>query len=345
MSAVPLTSKVVSIVVISLAAIIAVSINNFSKTHPSSDDATIDAEIIHIASPVSGRVVELLVKENEKVKKGDLLYRLDPETYTLAIEQAQANLEISLAALDTKRRMITSETLTAKVAEQQKNRAETNLQLSRRTTERLKPLAGKAYIPEQQFDQAQTAQSDAVTSLQQAKNQLAIAERNIGNERAASATIRANQAALDLARKALRDSEVYAPKDGRIVGLSIEEGEMVAPNQSLFTLISVEEWHAVANFRESELAHMHEGDCATVYSMIDRTRPIHGMIDGLGWGVMDTDRINLPRVVPLVEKSLNWVRVAQRFPVRIKLESPPEELARLGASAVVEIKHGQACKN
>ena len=69
-----------------------------------------------------------------------------------------------------------------------------------------------------------------------------------------------------------------------------------------------------------------------------------GIVQGIGWGVVDQDRVNIPRSVPYVERSLNWVRVAQRFPVRIRLEKPPQELMRLGASAVVEIKHGAACR-
>jgi len=78
--------------------------------------------------------------------------------------------------------------------------------------------------------------------------------------------------------------------------------------------------------------------------MIDRVQPIKGVVQGIGAGVLDTDRINLPRSVPYVERSLNWVKVAQRFPVRIHLEDPPERLMRLGATAVVEVKHGDACK-
>jgi len=78
--------------------------------------------------------------------------------------------------------------------------------------------------------------------------------------------------------------------------------------------------------------------------MIDRRIPIKGVVQGIGWGVVDQDRINIPRSVPFVERSLNWVRVAQRFPVRIRLENPPQQLMRLGASAVVEIKHGAECR-
>jgi multidrug efflux system membrane fusion protein len=118
---------------------------------------------------------------------------------------------------------------------------------------------------------------------------------------------------------------------------------MVVPSQSLFTLISTEEWYAVANFRETDLHAISVGNCATVFSMIDRRKPITGVVEGVGWGVLDTDRVNLPRSVPYVQRSMNWVRVAQRFPVRIRLQGPPEQLVRLGASAVVEIKHGDAC--
>ena len=78
--------------------------------------------------------------------------------------------------------------------------------------------------------------------------------------------------------------------------------------------------------------------------MLDKEQPIKGVVQGIGWGVMDTGHIVLPRSVPFVERSLNWVRVAQRFPVKIKLENPPIQLTRLGASAVVEINHGAACK-
>jgi multidrug efflux system membrane fusion protein len=104
------------------------------------------------------------------------------------------------------------------------------------------------------------------------------------------------------------------------------------------------EWFAVANFRETALADIHVGDCATVYSMIDRRKAMRGTVTGIGAGVVDTDRLNLPRSLPYVQASVNWVRVAKRFPVRIRLEAPPEALARVGASANVEIRHGAACR-
>ena len=117
-----------------------------------------------------------------------------------------------------------------------------------------------------------------------------------------------------------------------------------ALQRQLFTLVLSHGWSAVANLRESDLSRIAVGDCATVYSMIDRRRPIRGTVQGIGAGVLDAERINLPRNLPFVQKSMNWVHVAQRFPVRVQLEDAPEPLLRLGASAVVEVRHGDACR-
>jgi multidrug efflux system membrane fusion protein len=126
--------------------------------------------------------------------------------------------------------------------------------------------------------------------------------------------------------------------------LTISTGEVVAPSQALFTLINAEEWFASANFREIDLNRIEPGACVTVYSMIDRRVAMKGVVESIGYGVLDAEKIDLPRAAPYVQPSLNWVRVAQRFPVRIRLENPPERLVRLGASAIVEVAHGRACR-
>ncbi len=314
-----------------------------SVRHPSSDAASIDTEVVHIAAAVGGRVIDIEVEENEKVKKGDVLFRIDPLPYKLAVDQAEADLGVAQAALDAQRRVISTEKSNLQIAGEQIKRAQTNYDLAARTTERLRPLAGKAYVPTQQLDQAQSAQRDAATSLTQAREQENAAQRAISTTEGPAAAIRARQAALAIARRALEDTIVRAPHDGRIVGLTVKSGEIIAPMQNLFTLVTTEKWYAVVNFRETDLGFIADEDCATVYSMIDRHTPIKGAVESIGWGVLDTDRVNLPKNMPYVERSLNWVRVAQRFPVRVRLMNPPENLMRLGASAVVEVKHGAAC--
>jgi len=311
---------------------------------PSTDDASIDSDVVHVASTVGGRIVDLPVEENGHVVKEDLLFQIDPEPFRLAVEQARADLDLAGAALETQRRAVATQRSAATVAADQVRRAATNLDLATRTVERLRPLAAKGYAPAQQLDTAVTAERDAATSLAQAREQETAAVKAIDTDAGAEATVRARQAALAIAQRALEDASVRAPHAGRVVGLTVLSGEIVARSQSLFTLVSDDEWFAVGNFRETDLHAIAVGDCATAYSMIDRTRPIRGVVQGIGYGVLGTDRINVPRSVPYVERSLNWVTVAQRFPVRIHLEDPPQELMRLGATAVVEVKHGDACK-
>lgn len=223
-------------------------------------------------------------------------------------------------------------------------RAETNAAHTRRTADRLRPLAEAGHIPHQQYDTAETMARDAAITLKEARIRAAAAQQAIGTGDGGSATIAAQQAALANAEHMLAQTLVRAPHSGLIVGLNTRSGETIAPFQSLFTLITGAEWFAVANFREDELGKMAEGDCVTAYSMIDRTVPITTRIASIGTGVMSGDRIELPRAAPYILRTLEWVRVAQRFPVRIKLDKPPEKLMRLGASAMVQVRHGAACR-
>jgi multidrug efflux system membrane fusion protein len=314
-----------------------------SSIMPTTDDASIDADVVHVAAEVGGRIVSIPVEENGHVSKGDLLFQIDPAPYQLSVDQARANLEVAKATLETQRRFLSTQRSSAAIAADQMRSAETNLDLATRTVERLGPLAARGYVPTQQLDQAQTAQRDAVSSLQQARERQAASVRAIDTDAAAIATVQARQAELAIAERHLHDTTVRATHAGRVVGLAVLSGEMVAPGQSLFTLVNDEAWFAVGNFRETDLHAIAVGDCVTVYSMIDRTAAIKGVVQGLGAGVLDTDRITLPRSVPYVQRSLNWVIVAQRFPVRVRLVDPPPHLVRLGATSVVEIKHGASC--
>jgi multidrug efflux system membrane fusion protein len=336
--------KLLSLAILAVAIALVFYALHRSALLPSTDAATIDADIVHVAASVGGRIISIPVAENARVSEGDLLFQIDPVPYQLAVAQAEADLAIAEAALATQQRVLSTQRSAATVAQEQTQRATANLELATRTVERLRPLAAKGYVPAQQLDQAQTAQRDAETSLQQAREQEVATARAVDTDEAAKATVLARRAALAIARRALENTTVRATQAGRVTGLTVLSGEVIAPSQTLFTLVGTEEWFAVANFREIDLAAIAPGDCATVFSMIDRREPIKGVVQGIGYGVLDTERVNLPRSLPYVERSLNWVRVAQRFPVRVRLENPPEKLMRLGASAVVEVKHGHACK-
>ncbi len=338
-----LSKKIVSLLVMASALLIAAYTVYRYDTRPLTDDASIDAEVVHVAAEVAGRIVKMAVVENAVVKRNDLLFQIDPEPYQLAVDQARANLALAQADLVTRQKLLFTQRTNASVAKKQAHRAVINLSFAERSVNRLQPLQTQGYVPLQQLDQALTNKRNAQTALRQAHEQAESAEVSVDTIDSAVATVRAQEAALANSLRNLRKTSVLAMHDGRIVGLTVSSGEMVAVAQPIFTLINTEEWHAEANFRETDLKNISVGDCATVYSMVNRSQSIKGIVQGIGSGVKNSDSSYSPSGLPSVESSLNWVRVAQRFPVRVVLKNPPPDLMRMGASAVVEIKESDVC--
>ncbi|CFR14279.1 multidrug resistance protein MdtN [Yersinia frederiksenii] len=311
--------------------------------NPLAEDAELGASVVHVSSSVPGRIISLNVEENSKVQRGDLLFSIEPDLYRFRVEQAQAELKMAQAAQDTQQRTVVAEQSNAAITDEQIVRARANLKLATQTLARLQPLLPKGYVTAQQVDDAATAKHDAEVSLNQALKQSLAAEALVSTTAASEALVVARRAALAIAERELANTQIRAPHDGRVVGLTVSAGEFVIPDQAIFTLINTEHWHASAFFRETELKNISVGDCATVYVMADRQRAIQGRVEGIGWGVSSEDLLNIPRGLPYVPKSLNWVRVVQRFPVRISLDNPPEELMRVGATAVVVVRNDDGC--
>lgn len=313
------------------------------EVNPYTDDASIDADVVHVAPSVSGRIISLPVAENQLVKTGDVLFEIDPEPFRYRVALAAADLKQAEAVLSTSRRTVATETSNAAISGEQVSQARTSLQLASNTLGRVEPLLPKGYVSVQQVDDARTAKRKAEIAYAQAVEQAGASRTAVGDTDAAAASVDARRSALSIAERDLRDTTVRAPHDGRVTGLNVRTGEYVSLSQSLFTLVVTEDWFASANFRETELDRIAVGACAVAYSLIDRSVAIGGKVDSVGFGVSDQDRADVPRGVPYVQKSVNWVRVAQRFPVRIRLDGPPARLMRLGASAVVEIRPGKPC--
>ena len=314
-----------------------------SDTHLLSDDAVIGADIVNIAATVPGKIISIDVRENQAVRKGDLLFSVDPEPLRLLVDQTTADLQIAEAALESQRRAVKAESQNAAIAGQQIARARTNLNLAEATLKRLEALAPKGYVTRQQVDDARTLRNDAEISLAQAVRQAEAADALVGTLDSAQALVKARQAALALAQHNLDGSIVRAPHDGRIVGVLNATGQIIVPGQSVFTLIDTSSWYASATFPETELHGIKVGDCANVRILADSSVVVKGRVEGIGWGVSSEELLNIPRNLPYVPKNLNWVRIAQRFPVRIKLIDPPAELTRSGASAVVTVLNGSKC--
>ena len=224
----------------------------------------------------------------------------------------------------------------AEVAQKQIERAQNNADLAKQTLDRLEPLLSKGFVTAQQVDQARTAYSDALVSLDQALQQSEGASTVIGTLDTRQAQVDTARAMVALARRDLDNTTVRAPFDGLVVGLTIPVGEFVISGQAVFSMIDTSQWEAVAYFRETELPAIRIGDSANVFVMADPERPIPGTVISMGWGIRSEEAVTVLGL-PVVSSSLNWVKVAKRFPVYVHLDDPPEDLMRVGASAIVAV--------
>jgi multidrug efflux system membrane fusion protein len=146
-------------------------------------------------------------------------------------------------------------------------------------------------------------------------------------------------AAVDLAALDLSYCKVIALFPGRVISLNISVGAYAHAGMAVFSLLDTRKWYVMANFREAELRYMAPGSEAIVYLTSASDRRFAGKIQGIGWAVVPEGETDLPfGGVPYVKRELNWVRVAQRFPVRIEVENPDPDLFRMGASAVAILK-------
>jgi len=182
---------------------------------------------------------------------------------------------------------------------------------------------------------ATKAQHEAsFAALAQARTEHQRAQDTIGqvgkvNVRVAAAEAAVHAAALDLAY-----CRVTAPFSGRVVNLESSVGAFARAGVDVFTLIDTGAWYVVANFRETQLRHIPAGAPADIYLQSQPDKRFRGTVVG-GWAVLPENGTSVTGL-PKVEKSIDWVRLAARFPVRVKVEDPDESF-RLGASAVVTI--------
>jgi multidrug efflux system membrane fusion protein len=165
----------------------------------------------------------------------------------------------------------------------------------------------------------------------------------VDKARTAEASLRAQRegavATINLEELHLSYCKVIAPFSGRVINLNISAGAHVSAGVPVFSLLDTSKWYVVANFREAEIRHMAPGSEAIVYLSSAPNQRFRGKVQGIGWAVKSEGEIDLPPAgVPYVKRELNWVRVAQRFPVRIEVENPDPDLFRMGASAVAIIK-------
>jgi multidrug efflux system membrane fusion protein len=329
-------------VLVSLVALVGVVttgvlITRRTNERPSTYDATIQAYIVNMAPEVSGRIVELNVLDNQQVKEGQVLFQIDPKPYQLSVDQARAAVQGLEAELSVIKSEVASQTSGAAAAATGINTAEAQLDFAASTLNRIQPLLGRGFVTAEQVDQARTAKETAQVALERARQMAAQAREAITSSKPTEAQLDGARATLAVAERNIDKTAVRSPFNGRITALQVAAGEFADAGHPLFTIINTERWYAIGNFRETDLAGIKPGQRATVFVMAQPNLPLRGTVDSLGWGVASSGSATFGGL-PHVESTLNWVRIAARFPVRVLLDEPPEDLMRLGASAVIQIQ-------
>ena len=174
-------------------------------------------------------------------------------------------------------------------------------------------------------------------ALRQSRSERARAEDAVGEVANMNARVAAAEAALHSAELDLEFTRVRAPFSGRVVNLNISNGAFARSGVEVFTLVDTGTWYVMANFRETQLGHIAAGAPVDLYLQSHPGRRFRGTVVGLGWAVLPENGTSV-NGLPRVDRSLDWIRLAARFPGRIKVENPDESF-RIGASAVATV-HG-----
>ena len=316
--------------------------------NPWTRDGQVRAEVVQIAPRVSGPIVSLPVKDNQFVKAGDLLFEIDPRTYAASQAQALAKYDItddnylagekqidaSLAQLDQARSTIKQ--LDAQIV---KDRAEFERQqelLPKRATSQKSVDRAKA-----NYNVSLEQRAGAVASLAQAEATLAKNRATLGTIGDANASLRQARAELEQATLNLGFTRVLATVDGYITNLNLRLGSQAVANQPVMALVDVNSYWVDAYFRETSIENIRAGDKAIVTLMSYPDKPVEGHVDSLGWGISQQDGSTGFELLPTISPTFEWIRLAQRVPVRIQLDSVPEGVAlRVGTTGSVLVKTG-----
>jgi len=257
---------------------------------PWTRDGRVRAEIVNVAPDVSGAIVDLPIKDNQLVKKGDLLMQIDPSHYQIAVEQAQA-------------------AVAARKAE---------LQMKRDDAQRRADMDSLVVSKESRENATHTA-SAADASYQQAL------------------------AALDAAKLNLERTRVVSPVDGYVTNLSVFRGDYASAGAAKLAIVDSHSFWVYGYFEETKLPHVRIGDKAEVKLMSGGT--LQGHVESISRGIYDRDNPQSHELLADVNPTFNWVRLAQRVPVRVKIDSVPSDvMLAAGTTCTVIVRPAAAVK-
>jgi multidrug resistance efflux pump len=279
----------VTLGVVAVAAFVAWQFWDYYMLEPWTRDGRIRADVVGVTPDVSGLVTEVLVRDNQQVRKGDVLFRIDRARFELALRQAEAVVASRRASWD------------ELVREMNRYLALTDLAVS---TEKRQ--------------QATASATEGGAAYQQA-----VADR-------------------DLAKLNLDRSEVTAPVNGTITDFSLRPGDYVSVGKAVAALVDSDSFYVAGYFEETKLPRIQIGDKVQVRILGER-HPLDGHVESFAAGIEDRERSASSNLLPNVNPTFSWVRLAQRVPVRVAIDNvPPEVRLVAGRTVTVTVRSGTA---
>lgn len=299
----------------------------------STDDAFVKTDLVSINAQVSGQVTGLYVENNQTVNAGQLLFEIDPQSYKIALDQAEANLTNVRSKIAALRANYLEKAAMLKNAEE-------TVQFQQREYNRQVNLRSSGVASDQKVDEARRAFDNAQRQAEVVRQQMAAIEAQLGGDvnkpTEELAIYRAALARRDDAALALSRTKVLAPGAGVIANVTLRPGDYINAGAPVFSLAELGHTWIEANFKETELTHVLAGQPATItvdtYPGVTWTGHVESLSPASG---------NEFSLLPAQNSSGNWVKVVQRIPVRVAIEPRPgAPQLRAGMSVDVEIDTG-----
>ncbi|EHU9517262.1 HlyD family secretion protein [Vibrio vulnificus] len=298
----------------------------YSDSHPSTEDAYVRAKILSVAPQVQGQVVTVEAKDFQAVNKGDLLLKIDARPYLLAVKQAKAAYQLAVQQHDVADKQVTE-------AVAGLDAARSNLTEAQLEYKRIDSLVARKLASAQDLDTAKNKLANAQASLEQARASVEKAIANRGEEGAEAAVVQQAAAQLAQAELNLSYTDITSPVDGIAGEINTHVGSVVSVGQTLFPVIIKDSYWVRANFKETDLTHIKPGMEAEVVIDMYPDRVWKATVEELSPASGTSFSL-----MPPENATGNWVKIKQRFPVRLALNVPKyAPQLRVGASTEVTV--------
>ncbi|MFU2207514.1 HlyD family secretion protein [Solidesulfovibrio sp. C21] len=324
---------------------------------PWTRDGKVRANVVQIAPRVSGPIVRLPVIDNQFVHKGDVLFEIDPRTYQAALDQARANLDKTRDEIKNLEAQVKSAEAALEQSRTTVRNASFGVTSAKAHSEevhkdlgRNKTLVDNGTIARRDYDLSQESAITAQAALNQAETQLdkagaaklqasaelAQAKAALGAPGENNPHLREAVAQWEQAKLNFEFTKVRAPVDGYVTNLNLRLGSQAVANQPLLALVDAGSFWVAGYFRETVINNIRKGDKAVVTLMSYPETPLTGVVESIGQGITQEDGSSGQDLLPTISPTFEWIRLAQRVPVRVHITKKPQEVAlRVGTTASV----------